>query len=445
MTNPEPYGTLVPDPPRAALSIQSSGAFLASTPRPSTAGFVKSSSWTDPDRASIARSLARRVRAVRATDALATAAVLVALHVGGLARSARDTASAIAGAVGLPQAIPGVPSPLMSYTSLSVGIQTASLFLGLALAGAAVSMPFSYIGGFRLARSVGLGTQSTGAWARDYTVASVLGAGLVAILSGLVGWASADAPHLWWVAASLLGTLGTVVVTHLAPVLILPLFYKITPLADGPVRTRLLDLTTQAGTTVRGCDVIDQSRRSRTANAGIIGLGRTRRIMVTDTLLDGGYSTAEIAAIFAHELGHHVHGDMAWAIAVDGILMAGCLAMTEALRAWLAPPLGLGDASDLAGVPAMLLIFGVISTTSMPLRAGVSRWRESRADAYGVRLTRDPESWVRTLERLGWQNLAEVDPPRWIEWATYTHPAIARRIASARSTDLAITSPPTHP
>ena len=333
----------------------------------------------------------------------------------------------------------------MSYTSLSLGIQTASLLLGLALAGAVVSMPFSYAGGFRLARSVGLGTQSTRAWARDYAVASVLGAGLVAILAGLVGWASAGAPHLWWITATTLGTLGTVVVTHVAPVLILPLFYKVTPLPEGPVRTRLLDLTTQAGTTVRGCDVIDQSRRSRTANAGIIGLGRTRRIMVTDTLLEGGYSTAEIAAIFAHELGHHVHGDMAWAIAVDGILMAGCLAMTEALRAWVAPSIGLGNAGDLAGIPAMLVIFGGVSTMAMPLRAGVSRWRESRADTYGVRLTRDPDAWVRTLERLGWQNLAEVDPPRWIEWATYTHPAIARRIASARRTGLATPSPLSRP
>ncbi len=363
----------------------------------------------------------------------------------GLAGSARDTASALASAVGLPQVTPGMPSPLLSYTSLSLGIQTASLLLGLALAGAVVSMPFSYAGGFRLARSVGLGTQSTGAWARDYTVASVLGAGLVAILAGLVGWASAGAPHLWWVAATLLGTLGTVVVTHLAPVLILPLFYKVTPLQEGPVRTRLLDLTAQAGTTVRGCDVIDQSRRSRTANAGIIGLGRTRRIMVTDTLLEGGYSTAEIAAIFAHELGHHVHGDMAWAIVIDGILMAGCLAMTEAVRAWLAPSIGLGGAGDLAGVPVTLLLFGVVSTLIIPLRAGVSRWRESRADSYGVRLTQDPEAWVRTLERLGWQNLAEADPPRWIEWATYTHPAIARRIASARRAGLATTSPPVQP
>ena len=400
-------------------------------------------SWTDPDRASIARRLACRARTVWVSDAVATAALLVALHASGLSRSARDAAIAITDSFGLPRVTPGMPAPLMSHASLSISVQTASLFLALALAGAIVSMPFTYIGGFRLARSVGLGTQSTGAWVRDYAVASVLGAALVAILAGLVGWVSADAPHLWWVAATILGTIGTVVLTHLAPVLILPLFYKVTPLPDGPVRARLLDLTMLARTTVRGCDVIDQSRRSLTANAGIIGIGRTRRIMVTDTLLEGGYSTPEIAAILAHELGHHVHGDMFWAIAVDGILLAGCFAMTESLRGWLAPLIGLGGAGDLAGIPAMVLMFGVVSALTMPLRAGVSRWRESRADSYGVALTQDPEAWVRTLERLGWQNLAEVDPPRWIEWATYTHPSIARRIASARGTGLE--TPPSMP
>ncbi len=358
----------------------------------------------------------------------------------GLARSAKDTASAIAVAVGLPPFIPGTPSSLMSYASLSAGVQAACMLLGLALAGAMLSMPFSYVGGFRLARSVGLGTQSAGAWARDYAVASVLGAGLVAMLAGLVGWASAGAPQLWWVAATTLGTLGTVLVTYAAPVLIMPLFFKVTPLPDGPVRTRLLELTTQAGSTVRGCDVIDQSRRSLAANAGIIGLGRTRRIVVTDTLLEGGYPTAEIAAIFAHELGHHAHVDMASAIAVNSLSMAGCLAMTEAIRGWLAPSIGLGNAGDFAGIPVMVLIFGVVSTLTMPLRAGASRRREARADAYGVRLTRDPEAWVRTLERLGWQNLAEVDPPRWIEWATYSHPAIGKRIAAARGIDRETTS-----
>ncbi|NBX47391.1 MAG: hypothetical protein EBT22_09425 [Chloroflexi bacterium] len=258
-------------------------------------------SWTDPDRASISRRLAQRARTVRVSDAVATAALLVALHVSGLSRSASDSAIAITDSVGLPRVTPGMPAPLMSLASLSISVQTASLFLALALAGAIVSMPFTYVGGFRLARSVGLGTQSTGAWVSDYAVASVLGAALVAILAGLVGWVSADAPHLWWVAATILGTIGTVVLTHLAPVLILPLFYRVKPLPDGPVRARLLDLTMLARTTVRGCDVIDQSRRSLTANAGVIGIGRTRRIMVTDTLLEGGYSTAEIASILARD------------------------------------------------------------------------------------------------------------------------------------------------
>ncbi|NDE08482.1 MAG: hypothetical protein EBZ89_13995, partial [Chloroflexi bacterium] len=108
-----------------------------------------------------------------------------------------------------------------------------------------------------------------------------------------------------------------------------------------------------------------------------------------------------------------------------------------------APLIGLGGAGDLAAIPAMVLMFGVVFALTMPLRAGLSRWRESRADSYGVRLTQDPEAWVRTLERLGWQNMAEVDPPQWIEWATYTHPSIARRIASARATGLE--APPSMP
>ena len=387
----------------------------AALPMRDTAGRT----WDDPERAREARAYGNAARGWWATDTAFAAVGLATVILTGAHEGLRDALD---------------PSDLGAAPRLAFAIHAAAITGALALGGAVAGMPASWFGGYRLLAAYGLGTQTARGWLRDYLMAAGLGTCLAIALAFVVAALCFADPRLWWVWAGAVGAGGTLVVAYLAPTLILPLFYRETPLPNGEVRDALLGLARRAGTTIQGCVVIDQSRRSRAANAAVVGLGGTRRIVVTDTLLTGGYATSEIAAILAHELGHHVRHDVPWAVAIDGALFGACLFVAEAVRGTVAEAVGLKGPADLAGLPVVALAAGACLVATMPLRAGISRWREARADAFGMRLTGDGAAWASTLRRLAVQNLAEVDPHPLVEWATYSHPSISRRLAAAIAT-----------
>jgi STE24 endopeptidase len=369
--------------------------------------------WDDPARARQARAFGNAARWWWVADLAITAVSLAALILTGAHATLRDA---------LDPPAPGAP-PRVAFA-----VHAAAITAALALGGALAGMPAAWFGGHRLLRAHGLGTQGARGWLRDYVVAAVLGTCLATAFVFIVAAACFPNPGRWWAWATLVGAAGTFMVAYVAPALIMPLFYTEKPLPAGEVRDALVDLAARAGTAIRSCVVIDQSRRSRAANAAVVGMGRTRRIVVTDTLLAGGYDTREVVAILAHELGHHVRHDVPWAVVIEGAILGACLFTAEVVRAAVAGPTGLDGPADLAGLPVVALAAGACLVATTPVRSGISRWREARADAFGVRLTGDAAAWVATLRRLAVQNLAEVDPHPVVEWATYSHPSIRRRL-----------------
>lgn len=369
--------------------------------------------WDDPARARQARALGNAARWWWVADLVASALALAALILSGTHATLRDALD---------------PAALGATPRVTFAVHAATITAALALGGAFAGMPAAWFGGHRLLRAHGLGTQGARGWLRDYAVAAALGTCLVAAFSFIVAAACFTDPGRWWAWATLVGAAGTFMVAYVAPTLIMPLFYTERPLPAGEVRDALVDLATRAGTAIASCVVIDQSRRSRAANAAVVGMGRTRRIVVTDTLLAGGYDTREVAAILAHELGHHARHDVPWGVAIEGTILGACLFTAEVVRAAVAEATGLGGPADLAGLPVVALAAGACLVATTPVRSGISRWREARADAYGVRLTGDAAAWGATLRRLAVQNLAEVDPHPVVEWATYSHPSIRRRL-----------------
>ena len=372
--------------------------------------------WDDPGRAREARALGNVARAWRAADAAIAAVGLAAVILTGAHEALRDALD---------------PTTLGAPPRLAFAVHAAAITGALALGGAVAGMPAAWFGGHRLLKAYGLGTQTARGWLRDYLVAAGLGTCFSIAVAFVVAALCFDDPQRWWAWAGAVGVVGTFIVAYIAPTLILPLFYKESPMPAGEVSVALLDLAARAGATIHGCVVIDQSRRSRAANAAVVGLGRTRRIVVTDTLLSGGYATSEIAAILAHELGHHVRHDVPWAVAIDGALFGACLFVAEAVRGAVAGVTGLQGPDDLAGLPVVALAAGACLMATTPLRAGISRWREARADAFGIALTDDRAAWRSTLCRLAAQNFAEVDPHPIVEWATYSHPSTRHRLAAA--------------
>jgi STE24 endopeptidase len=338
------------------------------------------------------------------------ATLLVTMLASGAARALADAAAAVAGA----------PAAQVAIVAVVLGAAHAVLVL-----------PLAWISGYALPRRYGLLHQPLRGWLLDRAKAAALG-GAVALAGVEAIYALLHATPLWWLAIAAIAFVFSVLVTAVLPVWVLPLFYRLTPLADEALRARLLGLAARAGVPALGVWVADQSRKSRTANAAVVGLGRTRRILLYDTLT-ASFRPEEIEAVLAHELAHHVHGDMRRGLLVQaGVSLAVFWLADRALRAGV----GLWDLAgpaDLAGLPWLSLVLLGLGLATAPLVNGFSRLVERQADDFALALTRDPGGFIGAMERLASLNLAERRPHRLKELMLYSHPALDRRIARARA------------
>ena len=319
----------------------------------------------------------------------------------------------------------------------AVSTLTRAWWLRLALIAAAlglgelvVAFPLRWLRGFWLPRRFGLLHQAFAAWLLDRAKAAVLG-GALGLGGVLLVYALLRTTAWWWLIAAGVFFVVGIALAAVFPVVVLPLFYRATRLSDAALERRLLALAERAGVDAVGVWILDQSRKSRTANAAVVGLGRTRRIVLFDTLASS-FDEAEVEAVLAHELGHHVHGDLRRGLVVQGALTLVTFWVAAALFRAGAAIWGPADLVDPAGLPWLVLVFVLVGAVQVPLTNGFSRFIERQADDFALRLTRDPAAFIGALERLGRLNLAERRPYWLEEFLLYSHPALERRIARAR-------------
>lgn len=309
----------------------------------------------------------------------------------------------------------------------------APIFLGI-LGGleTLLTFPLSYLRGHWLDRRHQLSHQTFGQWAWDQgkvlAVGTVLG---VIVAEGFYALARTF-PRAWWLAAALGAGGLAVLLTLLFPVVLLPFFFKSRPLADETLSTRLLTLARRIGVPVMGVFVVDMGRKSRAANAALVGSGPTRRILLSDTLVQG-FPPDEIEVILAHELGHHRAKDLPKGIAIEIALILIGFFLADRLMGWGRQAFGFDGPADLAAAPFLLLLFGALGLTLLPLTHGLSRWREMAADRFALDHVRNPRAFISAMERLAELNLAERDPHPLKEFLFATHPAIGKRIALAQA------------
>src|SRR5262245_16314510 len=310
-------------------------------------------------------------------------------------------------------------------------LQVALMLIALGGAYRLATAPLAWVSGFWLPRRYGLLHQSLGRWLWDGVKASALGAA-IGIPAVLVVYALLRATPWWWLwgALALLG--GGIFLTLIAPVWLAPIFYTLTPLPAGPLRRRLVRLGDRLGVPVIGVWDADQSTKSRPATAALTGLGRTRRIILFDTLATG-FTDDEVEAVLAHELAHHLHGDIWRGLAVQTAITLGTLWVADHLLLAGSAALGLGGPADPAGLPLFGLIVTGAGLVALPLGNAWSRRVEQQADDFALRASDTPEPFIGAMERLGELNLAERDPHPLKEWLLYSHPSVGRRIARARS------------
>ncbi len=313
------------------------------------------------------------------------------------------------------------------------GWAASSLFAAvLYTIGSALGWPYAYFGGYKLDRGFGLLTQSLRSWVADQAKGFALGLGAVVVAADVLLWLIAVEPVWWWLVAWILGLLVSIALSFLAPVVLAPLFYKFRPLQDPAIRARFEALAAKAGVPVLGVYEMGASAKTSRSNAAVTGIGRTRRIIVTDTMLKA-YSPEEIESVLAHELGHQRFLDP-----LKGLLVGAAMSLVMwSFAAWAytatAPSFGIASLSDTAGLPVLLLWSGVISTAMGPLELWWSRRREARADRFSLEVTRNPEAFSAAMVRLTDSNLGLANPRPWEKWFLYSHPPARERVEAARA------------
>ncbi len=326
----------------------------------------------------------------------------------------------------------GLSDSLTGLFNMATVPAAALYFIGLVVANELLTAPLSYYGGYVLPRRYGLSTQGLGGWLDD-----VFKAAMMALLLGMamvlaVYWFTTTWPDAWWLLAWGLVLAFSALITVLAPLFLVPLFFTMKPLADTELKERLEALAKRAKVAVGGIYVVEFSAKGTTANAALMGWGRTRRIVLSDTLITG-YSPEEIEVIMAHEMGHQRHNDIYRLFVVRAAILLVTFFFTGLIFEAAAVPLGFSGIADVAALPLLALIFVGLNLLTSPRANGYSRRIEAAADSYALELTGDTRSFINAMTRLTDQNLGEAAPSRWVENLLYTHPSYASRVAYARS------------
>ena len=276
---------------------------------------------------------------------------------------------------------------------------------------------------------VGLATQSWPDWAVDVLKAAGIGA-VTAAVGGLIAIALVRRfPRSWWAPAAVLVVAYGVVTIWLYPILIDPIFNKFEPLPDGRLRSEVLQLAEGAGVDVGQVYRVDASRRTSAANAYVIGLGHSKRVVLYDNLIDD-FTPAEVRGVVAHELGHQKHKDLLRGLAWLAIVAPAATFLVQALSERFA---GRDRLRMPAGLPAIALAVALVSLGMTCASNALSRRVEASADSFSLELTHEPDAFINFQRRLSVQNVGDPDPPDLYQALFGTHPTTLERIGAGEA------------
>jgi STE24 endopeptidase len=301
----------------------------------------------------------------------------------------------------------------------------AALGAGLSLGFGALGLPLAAVR-HRRSKQAGISVQTWPAWLNDVAKASAIGAGLNAgALTGAMALLKRF-PRTWWAPAAAGATALSATFILLSPVLLDPVFNKFEPLPEGELRDEVLELAERAGVKVGEVYRVDASKRTTAANAYVTGLGRTKRVVLFDTLLND-FAPGEVRSVIAHELSHVRHRDVQRMILWLGIAAPAGLHLVQRLTERITND----DEPTPATLPALILALGIVSFAGGLAGNALSRKVEQRADAFALDLTKDPQSFIELEKRLAIKALADPQPPRLLQKLFGTHPDAVQRIGYA--------------
>ncbi|MFZ0962584.1 MAG: M48 family metallopeptidase [Terriglobia bacterium] len=293
------------------------------------------------------------------------------------------------------------------------------------------SLPFDFLGGFWLEHRYGLSNLTLAGWVTDQLKGLAVGGTLGVLAMEFLYAVMRRSTEHWWILCAIAFMGFFVLLANLAPVLIFPIFFKFKPLENPSLVERLLELSRRAGTRVKGVFEWKLSEKSKKANAALMGLGNTRRIILSDTLLEQ-FQDEEVEAVLAHELGHHVHHHIFQSIALQGAATLVGFYLIHRTLDWLGPHFGFKGAADFANLPLLALVTTILSLVILPAVNSYSRAMERQADAYALGAIPSRAPFISSMEKLAELNLAERQPHPWIEFIFHSHPSMQKRIEFAQ-------------
>ena len=303
----------------------------------------------------------------------------------------------------------------------------AAYFSALYLVFSMLNLPFAFVEGYRIEHKYGFSTQNRCQWFADWLKSSAVTYLIGLIVFEVIYLVIPASPRLWWLWLSLIMIGFSVVLANVFPVVILPLFYKTTAMEEGELTDGIAALCKKAAVNIKGVYSINLSAKTTKANAAVVGLGNTRRILVGDTLMSK-YVTDEILSAVGHEIVHFRERHMWWLILWQSIITVAMFYALFRIQPVVYAWFGFAHAGDIAAFPLFAIIFGILSYGLRPLTSAISRYYERRADLGALGLTANTDAFVSLIAKLCNEQLSIAYPNRFIEWYGYSHPSAGKRI-----------------
>lgn len=323
----------------------------------------------------------------------------------------------------------GYSTELVDFISDFVENSYIVLFLYVSVIGifsSIIYFPVNYYVDFYLEHKYQLSNQSFAAWIWENLKAALVGSVIGIPILILFYFILIQFGNLWWLPFAILMFVISVVLAQIVPILIMPLFYKITPYEDESLKNRIRELALDAGLKIENVFQFNMSKNTKKANAALTGLGKTKRVLLGDTLLEN-YSHDEVETVLAHEFGHYKHKHIIKNIAIGTVSSFLTFFLLSVLYEASLDIFSFTEITQIDALPLLALwgmILGIIQT---PVTNYISRRFEYQADDYAVKTTLKPDAFKNTLEKLTDQNLGDRNPHPIVEWFFYSHPSIERR------------------
>jgi len=295
-----------------------------------------------------------------------------------------------------------------------------------------VSLPLHFYSGYLVEKKFGISTQKLKGWLGDRLKGYALSLVFFVATLELLFFTVERFPGTWWMLAAAGWLVISLFLSRVLPTLIIPLFYKMKPLQDGELRDRLTALLKKCHVRVLDLYEITLSNKTKKANAALVGMGGSRRVLLGDTLLDR-FTLPEIEMVMAHELGHHVKRHIPKVVAFNTVSTLIGFYLLHRFSGLIAEALGGKGLADLAIFPALLLLASAGGLALLPLQNGFSRWQEDQADRFALETFPSKEVFVSLMKKLATQNLSDPAPNPVVEFVLYDHPSIPKRIKRAET------------